>query len=193
VPSPVGHSLAGLCGFILARQRLGPIRESWLSLGSIFIANMPDLDFLPGLILGDPRFFHHKGLHSFMAAAAIGLLTIVLSGRWNLSRIRWSIWAAGLYVSHVLLDTLAHDPIPPFGVQLFWPFSESYFTSSITPFARFDYFYPDLGIMGALLSTHNIIAVLQEITLMALLVGLVWYFRSRRWRTQETNTWIWPS
>lgn len=50
MPSPVGHTLAGLCGFILARKRLSTDRETWLFLGSIFIANMPDLD----LLVNDP-------------------------------------------------------------------------------------------------------------------------------------------
>lgn len=85
MPSPVGHSLADLCGYYLAPKCLFTERKKWLLLGSVFIANMADLDFIPGIILGDPRLFHHEGLHSITMIVVIGLISAILSERWNIN------------------------------------------------------------------------------------------------------------
>lgn len=176
MPSPVGHTLAGLCGFILVRQYVAPRQRLQLLFGSVFIANMPDLDILPGLLLGDPRAFHRQGMHSLTAAAMTGVLVALLAKRWNLKKIQWGIWAAEVYASHILLDMLLDDPSPPFGVQALWPFSKIYFISPVTVFARFDYFDPALGMVRTMLSAHNFVTVLQEIVLLIPFVGLTWYF-----------------
>lgn len=184
MPSPVGHTLAGVCGFIVARPQVPHRQRPWLFFGSVFVANLPDLDILPGLLLfGDPRTFHHQASHSLMAAVVTGFLVAILAGRCNLNRIRWGLWAAGLYASHVLLDFLVDDPMPPFGVQALWPFSEAYFISPITPFAGFHYFDPELGMVRTLFSAQNLVTVLREILLMVPFVGMAWCFR--KWCSKE--------
>ena len=80
-----------------------------------------------------------------------------------------------MYLSHVVLDILVNDPSPPFGVQLFWPFSESYFISPITPFASFDYSSATAGMVSTMLSFHNLTTMLGEFVLMAPLIGLAWF------------------
>ena len=136
---------------------------------------MPDLDILPGLVLGDPRAFHHQGTHSIVAAAGFGILISLLSGMWSSARLKWGIWAAGIYASHVLLDLLGDDLIPPFGVQLLWPFSEEYFISPVTIF-RSVYFGHSIPLTQTLSSVKNLFAALQEILLISPFVALSWYF-----------------
>jgi len=80
-----------------------------------------------------------------------------------------------MYLSHVVLDLLVNDPSPPFGVQLLWPFSESYFMSPVTPFARFDYFDSAVGMVKSLFSIHNLGTMLREILLIGPLLGLAWF------------------
>ena len=45
----------------------------------------------------------------------------------------------------------------------------------VTPFGRFDYFDPAIGILWALLSVHNLRTMLVEMVLIAPLVTLCWY------------------
>jgi len=175
LPSPVGHSLAGLCGFLLAQKYVVPRRRGWLLVGSVVIANLPDLDFLPGLLLGNPASFHHQATHSLAAVAMVGLLIGSLARWWNLNDVGWGSWGGALYLSHVILDLLINDPSPPFGVQLLWPFSEAYFISAITPFSGFAYFDRGLGMFRTILSVYNLRVILQEIMFMAPLVVLAWY------------------
>lgn len=177
MPSPVGHTLAGLCGFILGRQHVAPHQRLQLLLASVAIANLPDIDILPGLLLaGDPRVFHRQGMHSLIVAALIGGLVALLVRRWKLPRIRWGIWAVGLYASHILLDMLTSDSRPPFGVQAFWPFSQAYFISPVSLFGGFDYFDPELSVIKTILSVHNFVTVLTEMVVIIPLAGLAWYW-----------------
>lgn len=180
MPSPVGHTLAGLCGFLLAKHRVAPSKQGWLLVISVVIANVPDFDALSGLLLGDPRIFHHQGTHSFAAVVMVGLSIGGIAGWRKLDRTMWALWGGGLYLSHAVLDSFVNDPNPPFGVQLLWPFSETYFISPITPFAPFDYFDPVVGVIGALFSFQNIVTMLGEIILMSPLVGVAWYVGKNR-------------
>ena len=175
MPSPVGHTLAGICGYLVARGHVPLHRRRWLLIGSVSLAILPDLDFLPGLLLGDLRTFHHQASHSLTAVVIVSLLLGCLARRWNLKGMAWGIWGGGLYLSHIVLDLLVNDPSTPFGVQLLWPFSETYFISPITPFASFDYFNQTIGILSSLFSVHNLNTIIKEIVLMAPLLCLAWF------------------
>lgn len=175
MPSPVGHTLTGLCGFLVAQRHVVPRRRGWLLVGSVVTANLPDLDFLPGLLLGNPAFFHHQATHSLAAVVIVSVLIGSLASWWNLNGIRWGTLGGGLYLSHVVLDLLINDLSSPFGVQLFWPFSKAYFISTFTPFSGFAYFDPALGMLRSILSVYNLRVILWEIVLLAPLVALAWY------------------
>ena len=178
MPSPIGHCLAGVCGFMLTKKCVPRSKRACLLIASVGMANLANLDVLPGLLLGDPRIFHHRGTHSLIAAAIVSLLMYAIASRAKLVVRVWTIWAGSLYLSHVILDLLVSDPIPPFGVQLFWPFSRSYFISPATPFPRFDYFDPTIGIVPSILTAHNGGTILVEMLLFAPFLGLSWYIGS---------------
>jgi inner membrane protein len=167
---------------MLVPQVLAPPGRRWLLLASVAIANLPDIDILPGLLLGDPRAFHRQGSHSLIAALAVGGLVALLVRHWQLNRIRWGIWAAVLYTSHIILDMLVADPSPPRGIQLLWPFSETYFSFPISLFGRFDYFDPNLGMVRSILSLQNVFTVLREIIVMSPLVWLTQRFTSKSYK-----------
>jgi membrane-bound metal-dependent hydrolase YbcI (DUF457 family) len=98
----------------------------WLA---VFSASAPDLDFLPGLLLGNESLFHRAQGHSLGGAMVYGLLVLLsarlLTGSWRKAR-HPALLAAGLFLSHLLLDLAVHDPGPPYGIQFLWPLSEGY-------------------------------------------------------------------
>jgi inner membrane protein len=175
MPSPLGHTLVGLCGSLLVQGAVPARRQVMLVAGAVFISLLPDLDVLPGLVLGDPRLYHHQATHSLFSGILFGLFFAGVA-RWRGDRgAMWGLWAGGLYLSHVLLDLLVDDPSPPFGVQLLWPFTSAYFIAPITPLPQFDYFDPAVGIIGTVLTLDNLKSALQEILLLAPLAALAWY------------------
>jgi inner membrane protein len=182
VPSPVGHTLAGLCGYMVAKDYGLPRRQGWLLIVSVVIPNLADIDFLPGLLLGDPRIVHRQVTHSIVAAIIVGLLIGCLASRWRLSGTWWGIWGGGLYLSHIILDLLVADSNPPLGLQFLWPFSGEYFIAPVTPFPGFDYYSPAIGMVRTLLSFDNLESMLREVVLMAPFVGLAWYYGQYRRR-----------
>jgi len=102
-------------------------------MGAVTLANLADIDFLPGLLLGSLPAFHHLATHSLFAAA---LVVFAIGGvaRWSGSpRMRCVLWGGVIYFSHIGTDMLVDDPTPPFGVQLFWPLSSRHFSAPITP------------------------------------------------------------
>jgi inner membrane protein len=182
MPSPVGHSLAGLCGYFLASNRPLSARREYLLLGSIVIANLPDFDLVPRLLFGDVSSLHRQWTHSLVAALGFGLVMSVLA-RWRKTdKIFYGVWGGAVYLSHIVLDMLLDDPSPPHGVQLLWPFSTSYFMSPVTPFTSFSYSNPKVGIIGMFFVPHNLATMTREFVLMAPWVALAAYIGRRLWR-----------
>lgn len=186
MPSPIGHTLAGLCGFTLMSPSVSKSQRLYLLLGSVIVSNAPDLDTLPGLFLaGDPRTYHRLAAHSLTAAVIAGVIMLFLARRWKLKYpVYWGCWAAGLYVSHVLLDMLVADGRAPYGVQLLWPFSQGSFIAPFTPFSGFDYFDPGGNIISTIFSLPNLQAAIWETILITPFVLLSQYFLKTRWRSQ---------
>ena len=172
--SPIGHSLVGLAVYgFQGRPLARPDYEQMFVF--IVIANLPDVDFLPGLIAGTPNLYHHGASHS------LGAALIVASGLAGLAYIakksyplRNFVLFWGLYMSHVLVDFLCHDGRPPAGVPLLWPFTNAYFTLPILPpirHAALD--HATIGqVLRDIVSTHNLYAVFLEI-LLALVLTVV--------------------
>lgn len=126
--SPFGHSLAGYAVYKFARLPETE-RSPRLMLLSIFMANFPDLDFLPGLMVGRPALYHQGVSHSLgigllVSLAAAGICTRRLSLFMPVFFLCFSA-----YASHLVLDFFGPDGRPPYGIPLFWPLSGEYFIS----------------------------------------------------------------
>jgi inner membrane protein len=182
MPSPVGHSLAGLCGYFLARHSPLSYRREYFLLSSVIIANLPDLDLVPRLLFGNVSSLHRQGTHSLLAALICGLLIAGLARCFKGNAIFYGVWGGAVYLSHIVLDMLLDDPSPPHGVQLFWPFSKSYVMSPVTPFTSFSYSNPEIGIIGMFFVPHNVATMARELVLMAPWVALTAYIGRRLWR-----------
>ena len=89
----------------------------------IFIANAPDLDFLPGLLMGTPALYHQGVTHSFGFAFIVSLAMAMiyrLNGQ-SFGAIFGMCFLS--YGSHLAIDFFGPDARPPLGQPLFWPIS----------------------------------------------------------------------
>lgn len=162
MPSPIGHALGSL--IVGAPQRRG-----WLLLALVGIA--PDLDLLWGR--------HSAETHSVGAAVIAGfVLATALRVRTNLTvrtYFRVFLVVTLVWLAHPVMDALGEDSSAPFGVMLWWPFSQQFV---IAPFHIFDsayraYWKPDFW-------PHNIVAVAKEIMILApLAIGAALWRRIR--------------
>ena len=203
MPSPVGHGLAGLVleGFSrlhpagrrhAARRRGG---RSWLArLGFaallVFAANAPDLDFIPGILIGEADRFHHGPAHSLGAAVLFGLGAIVVARLSGARRpLHIGLWMALAFSSHLLLDMFSLDKRPPNGVPLLWPLTDRYFVVAYPLFLDIQRTANEPNFLKSLIRDHNFHAVFWETIIMgfvlavsriAIHVGQAWGGRARR-------------
>lgn len=183
MPLPVGHTLAGYGGYVLLNHTPWPqwqkFRERFW--GSILLANLPDIDFLPGIVMGQPTLFHRQATHSLTLAILVGLVGYWLAPRLRLRRATAVLWTAGLYMSHILLDMLVADKTPPGGVQVLWPLSQNYWISPFTPFPGLDSLDSNASLLRSLVSGQCLFVVLCEAALLApWVLGAIAWVRDRR-------------
>lgn len=117
---PILHSFAGYGVYRIGQGDRAATSKKFL-LYCILLANLPDFDFLPGVIIGDAAFFHRTFTHSFAAcliAALAGGLLWRFFGR--MSFLRAAILSFVSYASHLILDL---SGAAPKGLQLMWPIS----------------------------------------------------------------------
>lgn len=130
--TPIGH---GLAGYTVRRLGVAPgdVDARPLSACCVLLSLAADLDFLPGLLLGQPALFHQGPSHSLAFAAGAGLLAVGLYARaigTNRSPVALWVLFFGAYASHLVLDLFGSDNRAPYGIPLFWPVSE---TSILSP------------------------------------------------------------
>lgn len=93
---------------------------------AVVMANAPDVDFLPGLLVGMPALYHQGITHSLgfgvMVSAAVAT-AVRLHGKAFGTTFGVCLLA---YASHLALDSLGPDARPPYGQQLLWPLSDAY-------------------------------------------------------------------
>jgi inner membrane protein len=160
MPSPIGHSLAGYVIYrAIAVNRARSYDWQYIAL-CILAANAPDLDFIPGLIVGDLGRYHHGPSHSLF----FGVVFAIVLSIFCLRRLYIFLIAFTLYSSHLLLDYFVKDPSFPHGVPLFWPFSDEYYMASFA-FLRGVKYQPDLteSIQQVLLRGENVITIFTEV------------------------------
>jgi len=131
------------------------------------LAAAPDLDLL---LSGAHRMF----THSIVAVVAV---TIVAAGVTGLvtGRIRWRVAAVcgAAYASHLLLDWLTSDASAPYGLQLFWPFSDRWDISPVSVFRGLE----RRRIFSAASMRQNVLAVGQEIVILVPVAFAAWSVR----------------
>jgi membrane-bound metal-dependent hydrolase YbcI (DUF457 family) len=130
MPTTIAHTIAG---YAAGDATGGRSRRPWCAvlLLALLLANLPDADFLPGLLIGDARAFHRSGTHTLLAATVVGVLFALLAGRRDRDYGRAFVFAFALYTSHLVLDGITPDTSGLAGIQLFWPFSDVFVSAPI--------------------------------------------------------------
>ena len=153
MPSPIGHSLAGLTVAELFQRKD--------RLPAVFWANAPDVDMLVGLKKKNPVAWHGHQTHSLGAALAAGLTASVLArltgGKLGASFLEGTT----AYASHLLLDYLGKQAGD--GMPLLWPLSNRRWASEQAWFSTITSRSRERGFLLGLLSEHNLKAVAWEV------------------------------
>jgi inner membrane protein len=164
MPSPIGHAIAGAAvawgGDALDRRR-SSVR---LVVVCALLGAAADLDLLL------PR-YHRSYSHSLVAAALVLIIAAVVTGR--VTRWRTAFLCCAAYASHLLLDWLGADTLPPAGLQVFWPFVGRFFISGFDVFAEVERRHP----FAPATILQNLRAAAQEIAIVAPVAIALWAVR----------------
>jgi inner membrane protein len=190
--TPVGHGLAGLSLFLLAIQSFRGRRRATLLLLVVVFALLPDFDFIPGILIGQPAAYHHGISHSLGAGIVAALLGAWIARRWwpaQTGLVFLLLFAA--YSSHLLFDFFGTDSRPPYGIPLFWPLSSAPYLSPIPLFTGVRHVRSTEGLLlewiEGVISWHNVLSVGREVLLLLPLVLAFWYLGRMRTGTMQTT------
>lgn len=117
---PILHSFAGYGVHCIGGGKSS--RHPYLfMLYCMVLGNLPDLDFVPGVLAGNASLYHRTFSHSLTACVLIAILGGMAWKRWGgLNFIKAALLTFFAYGSHLVLDL---TNTAPKGLQLFWPFS----------------------------------------------------------------------
>jgi len=185
MPSPIGHALAGVALSLVvpepSRSQGGKAGIDWKRAGlCAVVAALPDLDLLY-------RPIHRTVTHSIPVAILFTIIAVAVTGWVTRSR-RPAWWATGLaiglaWASHVLLDWLGADANPPYGIQMFWPFSERWYFSGWNVFPGTERRDP----LGGRAMLINLRAALVELGIMGSIAMSAWAARTAITRTRRSR------
>lgn len=187
MPLPIAHSAAGLASYFafINRNKKHEIskKEGVYLIGlCLFLAILPDLDFIPGFLVGEPGRFHHGPSHSLIVGLIGGLVfyRFAIYRFKGISKLRILGCCILSLLSHPILDYFAVDTSKPFGVPLLWPFSNEYYISSIPLFSDVHRNQESVGIFfKSLMNAHNGWCVLIESLFGGAIIFIIFAFKSR--------------
>lgn len=138
----------------------------------VLMAHLPDIDYVPGVLLGDINAFHHAYTHTLGWVAAVAAASWLL---WRRSaRVGWTVGVV-LFValaSHVVSDMFSGDDGAPFGVMALWPFTDRFYISP-------ESFFWSLrkGTWNDVFQWYNVRAALFELLVLLPVLGAVLLFK----------------
>ncbi len=178
MPTPLAHS-----GFALAlafAAAPGKLPAPRTTLALIFLANAADLDFVPGILTGQPVAYHHGVSHSFLFAAIMTAMVTPMVTRIAPDPRRFSVWATLAAASHPVLDWVTGEPgadVAKYGVALLWPSPVRYMSDTHVFGA---YHIDTMGLIGGVLTFGAVLPLLREVGFVALMVSLAAIWRRTR-------------
>ncbi len=128
----LAHATAGYLAYEILRPQ-GPHRPLLLA-SAVGLANAPDLDFLPGFLLGQPSEFHRGITHTLLAVLAVSAFAALIARRLPtpVPRGGWVVFVAVAFGSHLAVDLVSIDTTPPEGMRMLWPLSDVYLYAPIS-------------------------------------------------------------
>jgi membrane-bound metal-dependent hydrolase YbcI (DUF457 family) len=177
MPSPVGHILGGAIVYLAGTSEQRS-RSGFVLMMTLFGSIAPDLDFLPGILIGDMRAFHHGITHSMPFAFACGALVFVIARRYDEGiALRSALLATLACISHLVLDFVSVNEGTR-GVPLLWPFSTELHGFSLRLFGHFQYGDISEGVWSVV-RWVNVSPLLRELLILGgVVIALLW--RRRR-------------
>jgi membrane-bound metal-dependent hydrolase YbcI (DUF457 family) len=182
MPSPIGHAIAGVAvawaADLIPGNRTGrtaPPSASWyrragngLTIACGVLAAAPDLDLL------FPGYPHRSITHSVTAVAVVAIVAALVAARKGRPVVRVASMCAAAWATHLLLDWTAVDRLfAPYGVQLFWPFSDTWFISGWDLFPGTERH----NIFGADAIVTNAKSLATELIVLAPIALVLWLVR----------------
>ena len=175
--SPIGHSLAGYAVYAFKYRTLR-LKDAKLVLLTLLAANLPDLDFLPGLLVGTPNVYHHGISHSLGAAVVCSAGLALIARRIGFRSFKgFFLFFLALYGSHLLLDYISIDEKYPLGIPLLWPLTDARYLlphpilppihHALRDHASLSQFVDDV------FSLHNVFAMLLEAAILLPIAGVI--------------------
>ena len=179
MPSPIGHALAGVAISLAVpnsdRSRDRRWAINWKLAGlCAFFAALPDIDLLYMPI-------HRTITHSIPVAILFTIIAVGVTGQVKRGLTPFVIGLA--WSSHVLLDWLGADANPPYGIQMFWPFSDRWYFSAWNIFPGTERRNP-LGTRAILI---NLRAALVELGVMGSIALAAWAARTKSGRSGKSG------
>jgi membrane-bound metal-dependent hydrolase YbcI (DUF457 family) len=179
MPTSIGHALAGAAAawsvdLVPGRRawRTAPPAASWyrragngLTLVCVALAAVPDADLLFRL--------HRTFSHSIGAVILVGVVAAAIAALTKRPVVRVASMCAVAYGTHLLLDWLAVDLMPPYGIQAFWPFSDAWYISPWIVFRQIE----RTQLFSAATLRLNALAVAQELVVLAPILIVIWLVR----------------
>ena len=179
MPTPLGHALAGLTiawtSEAARRVPISPRTRTALIVAGAGFAIAPDLDLIYPPI-------HRMMSHSITALVIATACAAIVAHRTNQDS-PWLLAAVcGLaYASHLALDYVGGDTKLPAGMQLLWPFSDSWFSSSSPVFM------PAVlrGFLEPRVLIWNTLSVLRELAILTPVALGAWFLKVRLERSRN--------
>jgi membrane-bound metal-dependent hydrolase YbcI (DUF457 family) len=158
--SPIAHSGIGLLGWQLTASRKN-FKTLFLFL---FVANLPDIDFLLYLLFRTRRWHIHQYFthNIFFVMIAAALLSLFLKA----GKDRVGLILVGVF--HLVQDIFVLDRGWPKGIRLFYPLSSKFFNVG---------FFPNLqrGSLWHMLSLRNIsVLALETLVFIVPIIVIFW-------------------
>ncbi len=165
MPTPLAHAGFALAAALLGRVDPGARHGRREVLALVVLANLADVDFVPGLVTGDAVAFHHGLTHSVLFALLAGAATARLAG---IER-RLAVVVA---LSHPVLDWLTGEPgadVARYGVALWWPWPARYMCD-VHVFGA--YHIDTMGLVGGVLTAGALGPLAREVAFVAACLGV---------------------
>ncbi|MCO5183461.1 MAG: metal-dependent hydrolase [Anaerolineae bacterium] len=169
MPSPIAHLAVGYVAYRIVRPKK-PVEQSELSYhkatipllaATLCLSMLPDLDILPGILVGNFGRFHNTITNSVVVGLGISAFIGGIGRTTGWYRWRPAFLLALIsYLLHIFMDFSTGGR----GVMLLWPFSAERFTSPI------QLFYGVRWSQGWI-TWHHLWTVTSELALLTAVVG----------------------
>jgi hypothetical protein len=126
---------------------------------------MPDLDLVFGV--------HRTFTHSIGAVILVALFAAAMAANAGRPVARITLMCGAAYGSHLLLDWMAMDRYPPFGIQALWPFSSGWYISGWDIFLQTERRHP--ASMAGI--ERNVEAIAREVAILLPIAIGIWLVR----------------